>query len=83
MGLTKQSLTETFAKAKEKESPFVFVAIVAEGTEEVIVVPAKSFEAKEQFYSKAYNDDLVHVMNSKVRIRGMAYGHAEELNNII
>lgn len=83
MPLTKQHLTNTFAKAKETQSPFVFVAIVAEGIEEVIVIPQKSFEAKETFYNSAYNDELVHVMNSKVQIRGLSYGEANELNNIL
>lgn len=83
MGLTKQTLANTFAKATETDSPFVFVAINAEGTEEVIVVPKRSFKAKEAFYHNAYNDELVHVMNSKVHIRGLSYGQAEELNNII
>lgn len=83
MGLTKDALTTIFAKAIETDSPFVFVTINAEGTDEVIVVPKRSFEAKEVFYNKAYNDELVHVMNSKVCIRGLSYGKAEELNNII
>lgn len=83
MELTKQMLKNTFDKAKESESPFVFVVINAEGTEEVIVVPSHSFEAKESFYNKAYNDELVHVMNSKVYIRGFSYGQAEELSNLI
>lgn len=82
MGLTKQHLTNTFAKAIETDSPFVFVAISAEGTEEIIVVPKRSFEAKEAFYNNAYNNDLVHVMNSKVYIRGLSYGEAEELKII-
>ncbi|WP_223145205.1 hypothetical protein [Planococcus sp. ANT_H30] len=83
MGLTKEALFQTFDKARETESSFVFVTVNAEGTDEVIVIPPKSFDAKEQFYDKAYNDELVHVMNSKVFIRGVAYGKAEELNNII
>jgi hypothetical protein len=82
MGLTKQHLANTFAKARETNSSFVFVAIRAEEGEEVIVVPKKYFDYKENFYNNAYNDDLVHVMNSKVYIRGLSYGEAEELNNI-
>lgn len=82
MALTKQHLTNTFAKAREKGASFVFVAIVAEGTEEVICIPKRSFDAKEAFYNNAYNNELVHVMNSKVYIRGLSYGEGEELNNI-
>ena len=82
MGLTKEALFETFDKARETESPFVFVAIHAVDAEEVIAIPAASFDAKEQFYDKAYGDDLVHVMNSNVYIRGLSYGRAEVLNDI-
>jgi hypothetical protein len=82
MGLTKQHLSNTFAKARETNSSFVFVAIRAEEGEEVIVVPKQYFDYKENFYKKAYNHELVHVMNSKVYIRGLSYGEADELNNI-
>jgi len=66
--LTKQDLVNIFSVAREQQLPFVVVGIEAEGTKEAIVVPAESFDAKEQFYLNAYSDDLVHVMNSKVRI---------------
>lgn len=66
--LTKQDLINIFSVAREKELPFVVVGIEAEGTKEAIVVPFESFDAKEQFYVNAYSDELVHVMNSKVRI---------------
>lgn len=81
--LSKEILFETFDKARETESPFVFVAIYAVGAEEVIAIPAVSFDAKEQFYDKAYNDELVHVMNSQVYIRGLSYGDADVLNTIL
>ena len=83
MTLTKDALFATFDKARETESPFVFVKVCAEGTDEVIVIPQKSFDAKEDFYDKAYNNDLTHVMNSKVFIRGVSFGEAAQLNNII
>lgn len=66
--LTKQDLINIFSVARDKELPFVVVGIEAEGTKEAIVVPSESFDAKEQFYVNAYSDELVHVMNSKVRI---------------
>lgn len=83
MELTKEALFQTFDKARETDSSFVFVEVSAVGTDEIIVIPQKSFDAKEQFYDKAYNDELVHVMNSKVSIRGISYGEAAQLNNII
>lgn len=83
MEMTKDLLNETFDKARDNESPFVFVSIVAEGTAEVIAIPQESFDEKEQFYDRVYNDGLVHVMNSKVYIQAVTHGHAEELNNLI
>ena len=83
MTLTKQHLKNNFTKAKETNSPFVFVVIVAEGVEEVIVIPQRSFEAKEEFYLNAYGDDLTHVMNKNVYIRGLSFGRANELSRII
>ena len=81
--MNKQTLKETFDKARQTESPFVFVVIDAEGTKEIITIPAKSFDNKEAFYAKAYNDDLVHVMNSKVYIHGLSYGVASDLYTLV
>lgn len=81
--MDKKELLEAFDKARETESPFVFVEITAEGTDEIIVIPRKSFDAKEQFYDKAYNDELRHVMNSEVYIRGVSYGTAAQLDNVV
>lgn len=83
MSLSKQHLQNTFNTARENEMDYVFVAIVAEGVEEVIVIPNKSFDAKEQFYMNAYGDDLKHIMNKNVYIRGLSYGSCYELENII
>lgn len=77
--MDKQDLVSVFSKAREDNSPFVFVGIDAEGVREVIVIPKYSFDAKEKFYLNAYNDELVHVMNSKVSICSLSYGEAEEL----
>lgn len=83
MAPKKEMLMQLFDSAREYNSPFVFIGVCAEGTEEVIVVPEKSFESKEDFYDKAYNDDLVHVMNSKVYIQSFSHGGPEELQNHI
>lgn len=83
MNLTKQHLQNTFTKAKKTNSPYVFVGIKAEGVAEVIVIPKQSFEAKEQFYTNAYSDDLTHVMNKNVMITGLSYGDSEQIANII
>lgn len=81
-GLTKQDLINVFSVAREKKLPFVFVSIEAEGIKEVIAVPSESFVAKEKFYNKAYSDELVHVMNSKVRITNIIAGETEALHYI-
>jgi len=83
MTLTKQHLQNTFARAKETNSPYVFVGLKAEGIAEVIVIPKQSFDAKEQFYLNAYSNDLTHVMNKNVMITGLSYGEADQIPNII
>lgn len=83
MNLTKQNLINTFEGARNNCAPFVFVGIEAEGIKEVIAVPEESFNAKEKFYLNAYTDELVHVMNSKVRIIGLTYGDAQSIHDLI
>lgn len=84
MKLTHQHIENTFDAAREVGAKYVFVAVVAEGIEEIIVIPRESWEAKEVFYKRSYsNEGLVHVMNSQVYIRGLSYGDADELNNIV
>jgi len=80
--LTKQDLINIFSVAREKQLPFVVVGIEAEGIKEAIVVPEVSFDAKEQFYINAYSDELVHVMNSKVRIFNVIATEAEGIQYI-
>ena len=82
MPLTQQHLENTFKAAREKGAAFVFIAVVAEGVEEIITIPQHSFDAKEALYKRAYNNELVHCMNSAVYIRGLSYGEATELLNI-
>jgi hypothetical protein len=83
VNLLKQHLTNTFAKARETGASCVFIEISAIGVDEIVLVPKRSFDAKERFYDKAYSDDLTHVMNSDVFIRGLSYGEIEDLHNII
>lgn len=83
MSLKKQQLKTMFSRAKETDSPYVFVGIKAEGVSELIVIPKQSFEAKEKFYLGAYSEDLTHVMNKNVMITGLSYGDADQIPNII
>lgn len=78
--LDKTDLDFTFAKARQTSSPFVFIHLVAEGIEEVIAIPSRSFDGKEAFYNRSYTNELIHVMNSDVMIIGLSYGHSNELD---
>lgn len=81
--LNKQNLINTFKGAKGAKSSYVALWIEAEGVDEYIVVPEKSFDAKLDFYKRSYSDELVHVMNSKVFIKGMTYGGLEVLEELL
>ncbi|RDW17040.1 hypothetical protein CWR48_15680 [Oceanobacillus arenosus] len=82
MSLTKGQLIEQFDKAREENAPFVFVGIEAEGVQETICIPQRSFDEKQAFYERSYTDDLVHVMNKNVFIRGLARGDSKQLDII-
>lgn len=82
MSLTKNDLVGQFNKAREEKSPFVFVGISAEGVQETICIPSRSFDEKQAFYERSYTNDLVHVMNKNVFIRGLSRGGSEQLDNI-
>ena len=75
----KDILISHFKQARENNSECIFISIDAEGVEEIIAIPQKSFDAKEKFYIRAYDEDLVHVMNSKVRITHVSHGQADFL----
>ena len=81
--LTKEGLQATFSSARHTGAPYVFVSIRAEGVDEVIAIPRKSFAAKEAFYMKAYTDDLVHCMNERVYVRGLGYGDVDQIQYML
>lgn len=81
--VNKLGLLKAFDNAKNEDYDYVFVVIEAEGIKECIVVPRESFDEKEKFYSKAYNDNLVHVMNRNVRIINVGYGNKNHLTYFI
>lgn len=66
--IKKKDLLSQFESAKHDQSDFVYVAIIAEGTKEVILIPRESFVDKQSFYERSYTDDLIHVMNKNVKI---------------
>lgn len=79
----KEKLIELFKVADELNSEMIFIGIQAVDSEEVIVIPNKYFKTKLEFYKGAYNEDLVHVMNDKVKIISFSHGGKEELSNHI
>lgn len=83
MVLTKATLKRTFEEARRMNMPYVFVVIRAEGVDEVVVIPERSFDAKEKFYMNAYDEELTHVMNNNVCIRGLSFGRENELSRVI
>lgn len=79
----KLQFIEMFDIALELETECIFVEINAVDAKEVIVLPRESFAFKKEFYQNAYNNDLVHVMNEKVRITAFSHGSVDELRNHI
>ena len=82
MALTKEHLREQFHKAASEEADFVFIGIEAEGVQETICIPQRSFKEKLEFYERSYTNSLVHVMNKNVFIRGVSRGGSDQLDNI-
>lgn len=80
--LTKADLRNAFSLARENNAPFVFIGLRTEAGEKVVSVPKSLFDKSEEFYCKAYDDNLVHCMNSQVYITNVAYGVPDEIKKI-
>lgn len=81
--LTIKNLNKAFDSAINEGASYIGVVIVAEGVKECIVIPKKSFEAKQEFYNRAYSDDLTHVMNSEVEIVGFTHGEWTDIEALV
>lgn len=81
--ITKQNLNNAFDSAIKENASYVGVKVSAEGTEECIVIPSKSFEDKRNFYNRAYTEELIHSMNSKVKIVGFTHGDWSDIEELI
>lgn len=81
--ITKRSLNNTFDSAINEGSKFIGVKISAEGTKEFIIIPRESFKEKKDFYNRAYTDELIHAMNSKVKIIGFTHGEWVDMKDLI
>lgn len=79
----KENLNLAFEDAKSSQARFIFIGINADGVVEVIAIPNRSFEKKQEFYNNAYSDELVHVMNKSVSIFDFTYGDEEALSQLI
>lgn len=68
--INKTNLTKAFDEAIQKGDNLFYILVEAEGIREAILIPRESFEAKKEFYQRAYTEELTHAMNSSVFIGG-------------
>lgn len=70
--MSMENLEECFKTAIENNSKYVAVKIETRGSEgaEIIINPRCNFEAKLEYYKKAYTDDLVLKTYDGIRIIG-------------
>ena len=80
--LTIQNLNNTFESAIKEGAKYVGVKVSADGTDECIVIPNKSFADKRTFYNRAYTNKLIHVMNSNVKIVAFTHGDLNDIEEL-
>lgn len=83
IALKKHMLNNAFEAARLTNSKYVFVRIDAEGTEEIITIPQKSFDKKQTYYNNAYSEELTLTKNPNVKITGFKFGELEELEDLL
>jgi hypothetical protein len=68
-------LETCFKVAKESGSKYFAITVVMEGipSEEIIINPTSNFDAKLEYYKRAYDEDLNH-RHANGRITGFTYG---------
>lgn len=76
--LSKVDLNNAFGVALERDLDFIYIGLKVEDALEIIVIPKSSMKVKQEFYNKAYTEDLQHVMNSKVEIIGIALPNKQD-----
>lgn len=71
------NLEKCFEIAKKSKAKYIGVLIETRGSEapEVIINPAENFDAKLEYYKKAYNDDLVLKTFDGIKIRAFDFGN--------
>lgn len=80
--LTKQNLINTFKAAREYNAPFVFIAFEDKGHKFCISITPDSFDLMEDAYLYYYNDSLVHIGDNDIRITGLTYGVADDMQDL-
>lgn len=66
-----------FRSAEEYGAKYIAVAIQSEDLDglEIIMNPSENFTAKQSYYLRAYDNDLVLKACNKIKIVGIAYGN--------
>lgn len=81
--MNKNALKAVFINAKSVGARYIGVRIATEGSSqpEIIINPKENFDAKFEYYMKAYDDDLTLISakgKKDIRITGIAEGNAFE-----
>ena len=67
--MTREELKAAFAEAKENKNGIcVEVQMPGQKTNELIINDWSALDAKLEYYLKAYDENLVHSMNDRIRI---------------
>ena len=80
MILTIKSLENCFNGAIKNNANYLGVKVQLEDRSysEVIINERRNFDFKWDYYTKAYNEDLIHKHNEKIKIIGFTYGNTFE-----
>lgn len=80
MELTIKNLENCFNRALENNANYFGIKVQLEekSYSEVIINERRNFEFKWDYYTKAYNENLTHKHNEKIKIIGFTYGNTFE-----
>lgn len=67
--MTREQLKEAFAEAKENKNGIcVEIQMPGQKTNELIINDYSALDVKLEYYLKAYDENLVHSMNDRIKI---------------
>ena len=72
--MTLEGLRRAFGSIWAKESKYVGILVDIVGVKEVIINSNENFDAKLEYYEKAYNEDLTHKHAVGIKIVGYTFG---------